>query len=111
MEIRHMFDGSLGNAPPRLLANGGDGRRDVFHVTFDPIEDDVVEEIVRSVAIIHNVEADDLPPVAGTVDPDALSTIVGVSAGASGPAAQVTFLYQGLEITVTAEGDLWLEWV
>lgn len=111
MQILKGVEGKLGRGPARLLTSGGDGRRDVFHVTFDPAEEDVTEAVVRAVAVIHNVEPADLPPLVDVVDPDALSALFGPAAEAFDSDVQATFVYQDLEITVDSDGNLWLEWV
>lgn len=103
-------EGTLGCAPPLLVTSGGDGRRDVFHVSFDPTTEDVVEVVLRSVAVIHNVEPDELTPLGDAVDPEALSAIFGPASEEFASEVQVTFAYEDLEITVNTEGHVWLEW-
>lgn len=111
MQIVRGVEGPLGNVTATLVTNGGNGRRDVFHVPFDPTSDDVVEVVVRAVAVIQNVEPTELPPLENAVDPDALSAIFGSDSEASTTDVQVTFVYEGLEITVNSDGNVYLEWV
>lgn len=110
VRIEHAIEGTLGSVTDRCLTNGGNGRRDVFHVAFDQGSEDVAEVVVRSVAVIHNAEPTELPPLGESVDPDALADLF--SRGFEAPAdVQVTFVYEDLEITVNSDGDVWLEWV
>lgn len=111
VEIVHGVEGSLGTVAPPVLANGGDARRDVFRVPFDPDTEDPNAVVVRSVAVIQNVEPTDLPPLGDVVDVDALEALVAPPEGSREGAVNVTFVYQGLEITVDSDGELWLEWV
>ena len=110
MRIVHGVEGTLGNVTDRCVANGGDGRRDVFHVSFDPANEDVTGVVVRSVAVIHNVEPAELPPLGEAVDPDALADVFGPRSVSTDADVQVTFVYEGLEITVNGDGNVWLEW-
>lgn len=103
-------EGKLGGVPPLLVTSGGDGRRDVFQVPFDPATEDVVEVILRSVAVIQNEEPAELPALGDVVETDALSAIFGPSSEEFASEVQVTFAYEDLEITVTTDGDVWLEW-
>jgi len=111
MEIVRGVEGLLGSIRTRLVTNGGNGRRDVFHVKFDPETENVTEVVVRSVAVIHNVEPTELPPLGRVVDLDAISAMVGAGSRRVAAGAQVTFVYEDLEITIGSEGDVWLEWV
>lgn len=110
MRILHGVEGTLGIVPDRCVTNGGNGRRDVFHVSYDPAAEDVTEVVARSVAVIHNVEPDELSPLAGVVDTDALSTVLERSTD-GGSDVQVSFVYEDLEITIDGAGNVWLEWV
>lgn len=109
MEIVRDVGASLQHSPPRFLANGGFDRRDAFHVSFDREEEDVVQVVVRAVAVIHNTDPKALPPLAEVVDPDALKALIGAPSEGCAD-AQVTFVYEDLEVTVNTDGNLWLEW-
>lgn len=111
MQIVHGVEGTLGSAPDRFAPNGGNGRRDVFHVSYDPTNEEVTEVVIRSVAVIHNADPADLPPLGDAVDPDALSALFGPGSEGFSADAQVTFVYEDLEITIDSDGNVWFEWV
>lgn len=111
MEIVHSVESPIGSVHPELVPNGGFGRRDAFHVSFDPDEDDVVEEVVRAVAVIHNTDPNALSPLGRVVDPDALEALIGRGFEEFGTDTQVSFVYEDLEITLDTDGNVWLEWV
>lgn len=111
MEIVHGVENARGWLPTRLLANGGYDRQDAFHVSLDPENDDVVEEVVRAVAVIHNTDPKALTPLGNVVDPDALEALFGADSEGFTADAQATFVYEGMEITVNTDGNVWLEWV
>lgn len=111
MEIVLDVGASLQTAPPRLLANGGIDRRDAFHVSFDRREEDVVEVLVRAVAVIHNTDPKALTPLAEAIDPDALEALFGGGSEGFTADAQVSFVYEDLEVILNTDGNLWLEWV
>lgn len=104
-------------ASGRATPNGGttpDGgetcdSRDVFHVSFDPDDESVVEVVTDAVAVIHNVEPDELDPLHEAVDVDALEALVAPDADRPG-ADEVQFVYEGLAVVVDGEGDVWLRW-
>ena len=110
MDIVRGVESTMTCSPPRLVANGGNGCRDTFHVSFDPADEDVVEVLVRTVAVIHNTDPTALSPIGEIVDPDALRALFGAGSDGFEADAQATFVYEGLEVTVNTDGDLWLEW-
>lgn len=111
MEIVCGVNGTIGCVFPRLVANGGDGRRDAFHVSFDPVEEDVIEVVTRSVAIIHNTDQVALSAIGRVVDPEALRVVFGPDSERFAADVEVSFVYEDLEVTLDTDGDLWLEWV
>ena len=95
---------------PLGTVTDGSGSRDVFHVEFDPATDSIVDVVVNSVASIHNVEPVELGPLSASVDPEMLERVVDQDANRELRGADVSFEYEGLVVTVTASGNLWLEW-
>lgn len=111
--------GSSGRArpSPALAANGGltpnggsSDSRDVFHVSFDPDEESIVEVVTNAVAVIHNEEPTELDPLHEVVDVDALEELVAPSGDDRPGADEVEFVYEGLAVVVDADGDVWLRW-
>lgn len=91
-------------------ANGGDrGDRDVFHVTFDPETESVDAVVVESVAAIQNCEPEELDPIYEAIEPDALDEVITPSADTQSD-VELEFVYEGMDVTVEASGDLWLQW-
>jgi len=111
MDIVRGVESTLACSPPRLIANGGNGCRDTFHVSFDPADEDVIEVLVRTVAVIHNTDPTTLSAIGEVVDPDALRAIFGREPDRFTTEAQATFVYEGLEVTINTDGNVWLEWV
>lgn len=64
---------------------------------------DVIFDIVTEIATREGVEPTDLPPLARTVDPDALSTLVDPGSDRS---VSVEFTYQGYEVRVEPGGSV-----
>lgn len=110
MDIVRGVVSTLECSPPRLVTNGGNGCRDTFHVSFDPVDEDVVEVIVRTVAVIHNADPAELSAIGGVVDPDALHAIFGRESERFAADAQVTFVYEDLVVTLNTDGNAWFEW-
>lgn len=111
MEIVHRDVVTTVGSSMRVLPNGGNpGDRDTFHVSFDPPAEDVVEVVVNAVATIRNVEPHELAPLQEAIDVDSLDRLVDPDETEQPADLEVAFLYQGLDITVTGDGDVWLEW-
>ena len=110
MDIVRRIQRTLNRPTPRLVPNGGDGCRDTFHVSFDPVEEDVLEVIVSSVAVIHNADATELSAIGEVVDPDALRAIFGRESQRFAADAQITFVYEDLVVTLNTDGNVWFEW-
>lgn len=92
-------------------SNGGvRDTRDVFHVSFDPDAESLVEVITNAVAVIHNDDPGDLDPLHAAVDVEALDELVASSMGDAEGVDEVRFVYEGLEVVVTGDGDVWLRW-
>lgn len=91
--------------------NGGFGdERDVFHVSFDPDAESVVEVVVQAASVIHNKDPEELEPIAETIDPDALEDLFRTPYDDSSGVVEVSFVYEGLETVVHGDGDIWLNW-
>lgn len=65
--------------------------------------DDLVVDIAEEIAAREGVEPTDLPPLARTVDPEALCALV---ASQSAESITVEFTYQGYHVTVTGGGGV-----
>lgn len=101
---------TIGERPLGHQPDGtGDADVDAFHHRFNPSTQSVAGEVVSAVATIKNTQETDLEPLYDTVDTDALEVLVSASAGHRG-AVEVQFRYEGLEITVSGTGDIWLHW-
>lgn len=95
-----------------LAANGGDrGKRDVFHVSFDPETESIEVVVVESVAAIQNRAPEELDPLYEAVDPEALDDLVAPEAGEQARVDEVGFVYEGLEVTIESDGDVWIRWL
>lgn len=98
------------DVPGELVPNGGsESGRDTVRVPFDPASESVVEVVVEAVAFIHDADPTDLDPLFEVLDPDALDALVDDEAGESS-VDTVTFVYEGLEVTVDPDGTVWLRW-
>lgn len=64
---------------------------------------DVIVDVVTEVAKREGVEPTDLPPLARTIDPDALATIV---SSAEDRTVRVEFTYEGYDVTVETSGTV-----
>ncbi len=98
-------------SPSGLVPNGGGnhGRRDVFHVTFDPGSESPVEVVLDAVAVVHDRQPEDLAPLHDAVDPEALDELVVPSSDHQAGADEVRFVYEGLEISIDGDGNVWLQ--
>lgn len=67
------------------------------------VTDELVMDIVTEIAAREGVEPTELPPLARTVDPDALHELVD---GSDGNEVTVTFTYHGYDVTVTTGGEV-----
>jgi len=109
VELVHVDEGG-GFDSGRFIPNGGTSDpRDAFHVPFDPRSEQVVDVVVNAVAVIHNVDPMTLSPLANAVNPDALVSLVRSGSAVDRP-VEVTFDFENLEITVSSDGHVWLEW-
>lgn len=77
-----------------------DDGTDVYHVACEQSEL-VSTNIVMSVAAVEESEPTELPPLASSVDPDALDDLFG-----DGVCGRVSFSYAGYEVTIRGEGRL-----
>lgn len=90
------------------VTNGGNPDRNVFENEFDPREELPSAVIVETVSFIRNVDPLALDPLADALDPDALDALL--SRSASEDPIEVTFPYEGFQISVTSDGKLWIRW-
>ena len=87
----------------------GSQDEDVFHVEFDGAEERLSEVIPRAVATILDEDPTDLEPLGTVIDPDMLNAIGEHGSKKSGLSGDLTFQYEGFEITVAPEGHIWFE--
>lgn len=70
---------------------------------------DVSQSIVETVAETENVSPLDLPPLYGSIDPDALDRLFESPSAAAELRLEVEFLYNGYLVTVSEEGYVSIE--
>lgn len=78
--------------------------QECFHAERAP-DEPVGSAIVTAVAAVAGVEPDALPPIGEVVDPDALD---GLLSSADGADCWLVFEYEDYEVTVSADGDVWV---
>lgn len=117
---RHEVGPSAGLVPSRgrtvvrnggraVVPNGGShDRRDVFHVSFDPETESPYEVVTDAVQLIHDKEVDELAALTTSIDADALDDLITPSLGRDPGLVEVRFVYEGLGITITNDGNVWL---
>lgn len=89
------------------VSNGGANRApNAFHCQYDRELQELTQAIVEAVAFIKNTAHEELSPLETVIDTDALTECLETS---SEP-VEVVFTYEELEITVTSDGDIWLQW-
>lgn len=94
-----------------MASNGGHERSpDTFHLRFDPECEPVPHAIVKAASFVHNVDQSQLAPLADSVDPDALQSLVDGTTARHSVGLEITFHYEDLEVTVSGDGNIWLQW-
>lgn len=94
---------------PRFATNGGtDGGREVFHVSFDTGIESPSVVVLDAVSLINDKPVQELDPLTERVDPDALDSLIAGAHDRQSDSVEVRFDYEGLRITITDDGDLWL---
>lgn len=69
-----------------------------------PVDDSIVIEVIRAVAVCANRKPENLPPLDDTVDPDALEAIFGPRPdGTPRRGGQLEFSYAGCRVSVMAD--------
>ncbi len=98
--------------PRDCFASNGGGNEDpdTFHLQYDSDVESPLEAIVRATAVVKNQSQVELNPLANVIDPDALNEVCNSSTTTSSN-IEVTFEYEGLEVTVNNEGNVWLSWL
>lgn len=113
MRIDITHKGVLAGGPARPhcpLADGaGDEDENIFHVEFDPREDSLAEVVPRSIAAISDQSPLELDPLGGCVDVDRLDAIAKEHSNRRIEGGEISFTYEGFEITVDVSGHLWIE--
>ena len=108
--IELVSSSNVGEADIAHISDGrGDDDADTFHHSFNPNTRSVVDEIVAATATIKNVHETALDPLQESVDTDALERLVDGQASRPGD-VEVQFHFEEFRITVSARGDVWLEW-
>jgi len=82
-----------------------DGRREVYRTTHDwADQEEVVSSIVDAIAVATEEDALQLPPLYGTIDPDALDDLFGPSPTTAN--ASVRFEHGDCTVVVTNDGRI-----
>lgn len=80
-----------------------------YHQRIDPDADSFTVSLLRVVVCFENRPVVDLPPIAYSVDPDALEGILASESGRpSGGDVRVEFKYDGVRVKVSSTGDVWI---
>lgn len=79
-----------------------DTRADSYHVACEDSEL-ASTNVILSIAALEGVGPTELPPLAETVDPDALDRVFSSSTEANG---SISFEFAGYEVTVSSDGKL-----
>lgn len=96
--------------PNGPVADGaGDEDEEIFHVEFDPAEDDLGEVIPRSIAALTDQPPLKLDPLGRFVDLDRINGIIEEYTERRIESAEITFNYEGFVVTVNGSGHLWIE--
>lgn len=72
----------------------------------DHADVDLVQRVVHATAEAAGEDPRGLPPLHGSVDPDALCALVDSLPETHTPMGTVRFAYAGCEVTVTADGAI-----
>lgn len=103
--------GVTGSAAKLTPNGGGRDEGDIFHVTFDPEIESIAGVVTRSVAAIQNSEPHELDPIYDAVDSEALDDLIAAADDEQSGVDEVEFVYEGLEVMIESDGDLWLQWL
>ena len=87
-------------------AVGYDPITDTFHARFDDSTDDVVLSVVEAVAVATNRSLTEVPPLYGSINPEALSMLV---TSGRGRTIATTFTYAECRVTVSTRGEVVVE--
>ena len=100
-----------GGPARRCVPNGGsEGDPNTFHLRVDPTTESVAVAIVNAAAFVHNVEQTELEPLETAIDTDALADLLRHGQDRSGTPLEVSFTYEGFDIAVDSNGNIWLRW-
>lgn len=108
-----LVHGQKQNDDSQLRPNGGHNKNDpdTFHFEYASNPKSVPEAIVKATAFVHNVEPDELSPLANFIDPDALDCLLTPRPHNHSTRIEITFEYEGLQITVDNSNNIWLQWL
>lgn len=81
----------------------------MFHVEFDCGEVQVSVIIIKSLSAILDTRPTNLKPLADTVGPDMLESMVSQSENQNVFVGDISFVYEEFEITIDPDGHVWLE--
>lgn len=84
----------------------GDDEDGGFRVEFDPLGDSISQQVVEAVATFREIESTDLDPLYSVIDPDALNDLFAPTRGDRSLKGEVTFLYEGLAVSVNGAGTI-----
>jgi len=83
-----------------------DSKGVVFESAFDPMDGSVSLRVVEIVASFYEVEPTDLDSLYSSIDPDALDSLFTPPQADRSLKADVTFLYENMEVSVNGDGTI-----
>jgi hypothetical protein len=84
-------------------------RAQAYQVEHDPEEGRLSTTVVFAVASLENRAAEEMEPLADSVDPEALDRLFAPVGGSERASGSVTFPFAGYAVTVSADGTVSLE--
>lgn len=81
-----------------------DTEREVLRATYDSSRDSPCLAVVAVVATVDNGDVFDLAPLESVIDTDALENLFSGTATGDRRSAEVTFTYEGCDVTVSNHG-------
>lgn len=80
-----------------------------YHQMIDTVRGSITHELVRVLACYKDRPVEDFPPMAHSIDPDALAEVLkGKSGQSSQGEVRVEFDYDRVHVGVSSAGDVWI---